>query len=143
MIRSASASLRVRSTIASSLYRGMRTLSRVPGHATRPTRCARLLGGALSGQGQPDLERGADADRAGEIDRTAVRLDDRLRDRQPDPGPGDRVDLDPGRAEELHEHVLELLLRDATTGVRDLDDRLVAVTTDPCGHVTAGGSELD
>src|SRR3954453_9974877 len=121
MIRSASASLRVRSTIASSLYRGMRSLSRAPGHAVPPTRCARLPSGSLSGQGKPDLERGADADRAREVDRAAVRLDDRLRDRQPDAGPGDRIDLHPRRAEELHEHVLQLLLRDATTLVRGVD----------------------
>src|SRR4051812_27437035 len=115
MIRSASASLRVRSTIASSLYRGMESLSRLPGGAGPPTRsCGRR--GPPRGQRQPDLEGGADADHAAQVDGAAMCLDDRLRDGQADAGARDRVGLHPWRAEELHEHVLELLRRDAASG---------------------------
>src|SRR6478735_11297991 len=149
MMRSASASLCVRSTMASSLYRGMQALSLAPPTTSRDP--PSISGGVRSGgrderglrERQSDLEGGALAELAGHRDAAAVGVHDRLGDRESEPDAGDRIGEHPASAEELVEDLALLGLGDATTGVADLDHGDVAVASDASLDPTAGRGVLD
>src|SRR4051794_290019 len=144
MMRSASASLCVRSTMASSLYRGMAPLSPRATTTRWPTR--RRSGGGHQrrlGEGEPDLEGRSLAELAGHRDAPAVGVHDGLGDGQPQPDTGDGVGEHRAAPEELVEDLGLLGLGDAATGVADADHRDVTVTSDASLDSAASGCVLD
>src|SRR5207248_609630 len=83
----------------------------------------KLYVGYLPGsQRQVHADRGARILRALDLDPAAVALDDRLRDRQAQAGPGNRVLGRVRAAEEPLEEPLLLVDRDAEPGVLDFED---------------------
>src|SRR3954470_21940826 len=149
MMRSASASLCVRSTMASSLYRGMPAIvPRGPDNRLRPAVdgwAGRSGGGdeRRVREREPHLEGGALAELAGHRDAAAVSVHDRLGDRESESDPGNRVGQHPAPAEELVEDLALLGLGDAATGVADLDHGHVAVAADASHDPTTRRGVLD
>ena len=92
---------------------------------------------------QLDAERRALALDAVELDRPAVHLDDRLRDRDPEPGALDRAPRGAGCPEEPLEEQLLLVERDAHAGVGHLEDRQVVALRERQRDPTARRGELD
>ena len=90
-----------------------------------PAGCAAIPAVARRG-GEPDGERRPTAGRALDVDRAAVQVDERLDDRQSEPGAGAAA-LVRRAAEEAIEEPARLLRRDALTGVGDGDRRLLRV----------------
>src|ERR1700712_4541359 len=102
VMRVPSASWGVRSTMASSLYRGMASLppARLTPPSAPPQRSGRGDERRLR-EREPDLEGGALAELAGHRDAAAVGVHDRLGDRQSQPDAGDRVSQHGAAPEEL------------------------------------------
>ena len=144
MMRSASASLCVRSTMASSLYRGMRLIVPRPADNRQRPAAGQARGDQRRlGERQPHLEGGALPELAGHRDAAAVGVHDRLGDRQPEPDAGDGVGQHRAAAEELVEDLALLGLGDAAAGVADPDHRDVAVASDGALDAAARRGVLD
>src|SRR6185437_4004044 len=86
-------------------------------------RGARLEGVAR----EEHVERRAAPDGAAHVDRSLVRVDDRLRDRQAEPGTGNRLRGCRLRAEERVEELQLVGFGDATAGICDLEHGVALV----------------
>src|SRR5438309_2515419 len=81
------------------------------------------------GERDREVEGRAVADGAFHPDLAPVHLHDLLNDREAEASPGDRLRGAAADAAETLEHVADLLLRDSDPGVRDADQREVALDT--------------
>src|SRR5581483_9973665 len=99
--------------------------------------------GHARGERQLDRERRAASGLALAGDRAAVRLYDRLRDREPEADAGNRIGLRALGPEEAFEEVRLLFLRDPDAGVAHLDPRATTADDGADVHAAAARGELE